>query len=213
MELRPHWRVYGAGLAVACLLPVLLVSRLVATKRAPASVVFSDIQSVQKGKLSLGHTAPDILWKDGQTGETKRLSDLRGKPTILLFGSCTCPPFRLSVGLIEQLRQKYPGQFHTYMIYATEAHPEFGQNDYTRNQKTLTDRRLAAQDLVIQKEMTIPILIDTLDNRAAEVFEGMPTRILILDAKGKVVFFTQGNPSSNMAMPVPAVIDSLLSPQ
>jgi hypothetical protein len=99
------------------------------------------------------------------------------------------------------------------MIYVSEAHPEFGQDDYTRNPQTLKDRHLAAQDLAKQKEMTLPILIDTIDNRAAEVFGAAPTRIVVLDARGEVVFFTEGMPSSNMAVPVPAVLECLLAPQ
>jgi cytochrome oxidase Cu insertion factor (SCO1/SenC/PrrC family) len=42
-----------------------------------------------EGKLKVGDAAPDISAADLHSDKSIRLTDLRGKPTVLIFGSCT----------------------------------------------------------------------------------------------------------------------------
>jgi hypothetical protein len=97
------------------------------------------------------------------------------------------------------------------MVYSSEAHPTMGDRPYTLDPKTIADRRMAARDLATQTGLTIPILLDTLDNRVEKVFEGSPSRIFILDAKGVVTYIAGNYPSTNMAFPIPGVLDRLLA--
>ena len=43
----------------------------------------------RQGDLQTGEVAPDFFVKDVQGKESVRLSDLKGKPVVLIFGSCT----------------------------------------------------------------------------------------------------------------------------
>ena len=43
----------------------------------------------REGTLQVGDTAPAVAADELATGKTVKLADLRGKPTILIFGSCT----------------------------------------------------------------------------------------------------------------------------
>jgi cytochrome oxidase Cu insertion factor (SCO1/SenC/PrrC family) len=43
----------------------------------------------RRGELKVGDAAPDFTVKDMHGGETVTLSRLRGKPVVLIFGSCT----------------------------------------------------------------------------------------------------------------------------
>jgi cytochrome oxidase Cu insertion factor (SCO1/SenC/PrrC family) len=46
-------------------------------------------QKPMQGKLKVGDDAPDFAVKDVEGKETTKLSDLKGKPVVLIFGSCT----------------------------------------------------------------------------------------------------------------------------
>jgi cytochrome oxidase Cu insertion factor (SCO1/SenC/PrrC family) len=56
-----------------------------------AAVVVAQAQQSQRreGDLKEGGTAPDFTIKDVAGKKTVTLSDLKGKPVVLLFGSCT----------------------------------------------------------------------------------------------------------------------------
>jgi cytochrome oxidase Cu insertion factor (SCO1/SenC/PrrC family) len=43
----------------------------------------------REGNLKVGDLAPDFAVQDLQGQTTVRLSELRGKPVVLIFGSCT----------------------------------------------------------------------------------------------------------------------------
>jgi cytochrome oxidase Cu insertion factor (SCO1/SenC/PrrC family) len=43
----------------------------------------------QEGELKVGDLAPDFALQDLQGQTTVRLAELRGKPVVLVFGSCT----------------------------------------------------------------------------------------------------------------------------
>jgi cytochrome oxidase Cu insertion factor (SCO1/SenC/PrrC family) len=43
----------------------------------------------REGELKVGDAAPDFTIKDVEGKKTVSLSDLKGKPLVLVFGSCT----------------------------------------------------------------------------------------------------------------------------
>jgi cytochrome oxidase Cu insertion factor (SCO1/SenC/PrrC family) len=43
----------------------------------------------RQGDLKVGDAAPDFSVKDVQGNESVQLSDLKGQPVVLIFGSCT----------------------------------------------------------------------------------------------------------------------------
>lgn len=43
----------------------------------------------REGNLKVGDAAPDFAVKDANGKKTVKLSELRGKPVVLIFGSCT----------------------------------------------------------------------------------------------------------------------------
>src|SRR5262249_39835496 len=48
---------------------------------------------ILQGALKAGDAAPEFTLKNLEGAKTVKLADLKGKPTVLVFGSCTCPPF------------------------------------------------------------------------------------------------------------------------
>jgi cytochrome oxidase Cu insertion factor (SCO1/SenC/PrrC family) len=59
---------------------LLLAVLPLATAQAPKS---------KEGNLKPGDVAPDFALKQLDNGKTIKLSELRGKPVVLVFGSCT----------------------------------------------------------------------------------------------------------------------------
>jgi cytochrome oxidase Cu insertion factor (SCO1/SenC/PrrC family) len=77
-----------------------LLAAATATSGAPAPTPgLSDLQHQMEmrqkfdrrrpGDLKVGDTAPDFTVQDLQGKTTVKLSSLRGKPVVLIFGSCT----------------------------------------------------------------------------------------------------------------------------
>jgi cytochrome oxidase Cu insertion factor (SCO1/SenC/PrrC family) len=54
-----------------------------------AGVARAQARQPRAGVLRVGEAAPDFTVKDVQGKESVRLSDLKGKPVVLIFGSCT----------------------------------------------------------------------------------------------------------------------------
>lgn len=61
----------------------LWLAALVAAANAAAA------QQRRDGDLKVGDPAPDFVVSDVDGKNVVRLSDLRGRPVVLLFGSCT----------------------------------------------------------------------------------------------------------------------------
>ena len=52
-------------------------------------LVLAQSQRPRDGNLKVGELAPDFTVKDVDAKKTVKLSDLKGKPVVLIFGSCT----------------------------------------------------------------------------------------------------------------------------
>lgn len=52
-------------------------------------VAFAQQPRPREGDLKVGATAPDFTVKDVEGKKTVKLSELKGKPVVLIFGSCT----------------------------------------------------------------------------------------------------------------------------
>jgi len=49
----------------------------------------ADPPTRREGTLKVGDSAPVFTVKDVEGKETTKLADLKGKPVVLIFGSCT----------------------------------------------------------------------------------------------------------------------------
>ena len=98
------------------------------------------------GRLARAEKAPDIgdeatdfelemLDANGvRTGAVRKLSDFKGRPAGLIFGSYTCPFFRQWAGRLNDIVETFRNQAHFLGIYIREAHPTDGKQ-VPRNKK------------------------------------------------------------------------------
>src|SRR5438067_1205699 len=84
----------------------------------------AELERWRRDGPAIGQPAPEFELAD-LDGNLVRLSDLRGRPVVLEFGSYTCPIFSGRVPAMEQLAREHPEAI-CLVIYVREAHP--GEN-------------------------------------------------------------------------------------
>lgn len=99
------------------------------------------------------------------------------------------------------------------MIYIREAHPNEARNRFNIGQpQTLDERRRVARDFVDQLKLSLPVLVDTIDDQVNRAYAGWPDRLYVIDAAGKIAL--KGGPGPGGFTPAvkaaPAILDKLL---
>jgi len=155
-----------------------------------------EIGSMQEGP-KLEQTAPDFSLKTLDGKETVRLSDRFGKqPIVLVFGNFTCGPFRNAYALLDEIAGKYKDEVTFLGVYVREAHPIDGwrmsSNDDVEiaivQPKTFEERVAVANTCHAKLKMSIPLLVDEIDDRVGHAYSGMPSRLYIIDKNGKIAY-------------------------
>jgi alkylhydroperoxidase family enzyme len=81
-------------------------------------------------------------------------------------------------------------------IYVREAHPvegwRSGSNDQVgvvvKQPKTMQEREEVAKNCCAALEMSMPLLVDRIDDRIGHAYSGMPDRLYVIDRQGRVVY-------------------------
>ena len=155
-----------------------------------------EIGSLQAGP-TLGEKAPDFTLKTIDGKQELTLSKLVGpKPVVLVFGNFTCGPFRAQGGNVEKLYRLYKDRATFVMVYVREAHPTDGwqmeSNDHVgvsiAQPRTYDERVSVAQSCGAKLGLGFPMLVDTIDDAVGARYSGMPSRLYLIDAEGKVAY-------------------------
>ena len=102
MNRKPKWPIILAAVfGGLCLLACLGVGTTALL--APAIYQFS----LNQTSLKVGTLAPDFE-ADALNGEVIRLSQFRGEPVLLTFGTTWCPDCRLEAPVVQELHENYP---------------------------------------------------------------------------------------------------------
>lgn len=92
---------------------------------AQATARAETIARINPGRVRAGDSLPDLAF-ESLDGAPAALSSLRGRPTVLVFGSCTCEPFVRSMAAISELEREFRGRVAFLLVYIDEAHPTDG---------------------------------------------------------------------------------------
>jgi len=144
-----------------------------------------------------GQLAPDFTLKPQGGGRAVTLSESRGKrPVVLVLGNFTCGPFRSRSGDLDALYRRYRDRAEFLAVYVREAHPTDGwrmaSND--RVGVAIPQPRVDAERIAVAQrcsrtlELTIPLLVDTVDDHVGNAYSGMPDRLYVLDRSGTVAY-------------------------
>ena len=154
MEKKPKWPFILAGIfAGLCLCVCISAGAMVFF--APSIYQFSLNQS----SLKVGTPAPDFEAK-ALNGETIQLSEFRGEPVLLTFGTTWCPDCRLEVPLVQELHESHP----ELIILLVDSNESQG----------------IVQDFVGEFGITYPVLLDSdgAISRKYQIF-AIPTALFI----------------------------------
>jgi hypothetical protein len=95
------------------------------------------------------------------------------------------------------LHQRYADQAEFVAVYVREAHPGDGawpgpfktETGDAINQPTAFDQRVdVASQCCKALEVSMPLLVDDVDDRVGRAYSGMPDRLYVIDRDGKVVY-------------------------
>ena len=160
-------------------------------------------QSEEREKKAppVGSAAPDFEIKrvsaDGKlTEERVRLSDFRGRPVALIFGSYTWPPFRDQAGRLNGIYKRYLEKVAFLCIYIKEAHPEdewqapsnVEKGILFKQPKTEEERAKAAESCVLGLNLEMPMGMDDMDDSVDNAYIALPDRLYVIDSKGKITY-------------------------
>jgi hypothetical protein len=164
----------------------------------------TDLQAPKEGEI-----APDFV---PYLKDTLRLSALyNDKPTALIFGANSCPPFSESTKNILDLYEKYGEQVNFLVVYGVEPHAtnewwlassRIGQWCYRQfdspaaidiKQPTKLKERNKYAARLHQKLLAkkVPLVVDKIDNQVNNRYCARPTRLYFID-KGGEILYNQG---------------------
>src|SRR5437773_4402120 len=92
------------------------------------------------------------------------------------------------------MHDRYRNRADIFVVYISEAHSVDGWQTESneaegiriRQHETLADRIAAARLCAESLELTIPMLVDTMDNAACKAFSAWPERIYVIRPDGSV---------------------------
>jgi thiol-disulfide isomerase/thioredoxin len=154
-----------------------------------------EIGSMNEGPR-VGDAAPDFALKT-LSGEQVQLSKMTGtKPVVLLLGNFTCGPFRGTYPEVDALYQRYKDQVNFLMVYVREAHPTDGwkmasnaKSGVTVKQPaTFAERTKVCDQFCERLKPSMPVVVDEINDPVGHAYSGMPARLYVIDARGKVAY-------------------------
>lgn len=97
---------------------------------------------------------------------------------------------------MEELHKKYRDQVEFLAIYVREAHPTDGwrmaSNDKAgiafAQPRAMNERVALAKKCCSTLEITMPVLVDELNDRVGHAYSGMPDRLYVIDRAGRVAY-------------------------
>jgi len=98
--------------------------------------------------------------------------------------------------------QEYKDRVAFLFVYIREAHPtDEWQMDSNVEEgvlypqpKTLSERKIVASSCSTKLSLTMPVLVDEIDNRADNLYAGWPERIFIVDQRGTIAYAGRQGP-------------------
>jgi hypothetical protein len=103
---------------------------------------------------------------------------------------------------LDALYREYKDQAQFILVYVREAHPSDGRQSGANRRdkvvyktpKTLAERAKIASDCVKNLKLSMPCLLDDIDNTVQKQYQGWPARACIVDSSGKIVYASKPDP-------------------
>jgi hypothetical protein len=139
--------------------------------------------AVKPRGVAPGDVAPDFELRDTE-GRIWRLTELRGKPVVLITGSGTCPLTHGSVFGLEAVHAEFGDRAHWFYLYVREAHPGERLPAHRGDEQKKEQAELFRRD----DRVPWPVLVDHVEGTTAHAYTTLPNAQFLIDAEGVVAF-------------------------
>ena len=103
---------------------------------------------------------------------------------------------------MDEIYNRYRDQVEFFLVYVREAHPSDGwqvdsnldNNIIFRQHQSLEEREQVANTCSLDLNMTIPILIEGMDNAIDEAYGAAPERLYVVGVDGTVAYHGGAGP-------------------
>lgn len=136
-------------------------------------------------------------------GKSQTLDDLtKGKPTLIVTASLTCPVARRRSSEIQNIQQKFGDHLNVFLLYILEAHPKGSPSPYSGREwvtrpneregilraqpKSNAERLVLAREFQKRLGVSVPLVVDGMENKGWHALGGGPNVGVLLDASGVV---------------------------
>jgi len=130
-----------------------------------------------------GPTAPDFTLPELRTGLPVSLSEFRGRPTVVMFGSFSCTYFCNHTADIRRLHKEYGDRANFLFVHVTDAGHDNPELSEFMRRIGLPDSARAGID---KYQFDFPCLDARYTRKVEYTFSAWPQRLVILDAAGDV---------------------------
>ncbi|MEM8873952.1 MAG: deiodinase-like protein, partial [Planctomycetota bacterium] len=127
-------------------------------------------------------------------GHPISLDDLADRPTVVVFGSITCPHFRDYAQALDVIRDGAERKVNWIWAYTREAHPtgaNVRRNDAVglsvRQHITLADRIALAERLSNEANLGGVLSVEAMDASIADELDTFPSGAVLINTDGEVV--------------------------
>ncbi len=103
---------------------------------------------------------------------------------------------------MEQLHSQYEDRVEFFVVYVQEAHPADGwqvesnitENVLFRQHRNYEEREAAAQSCTLGLHISVPTLVEEMDNTIDEAYGAAPERLYLIGKDGRVVYHGGAGP-------------------
>lgn len=111
-----------------------------------------------------------------------------GRPLVVNFGSMTWFPFMSKIKQFCEVARDFSNSVDFVIVYTSEAHASDGwflpsNPQQTRAHQNFEERCEMAKSLKSELDYPCPIVVDDMDNAAADKYGGRPDRLYIIQNK------------------------------
>ena len=99
------------------------------------------------------------------------------------------------MGALDQLYQRYRDRVEFLLIYIREAHPADGWSAqvnprlrYVQQPETSMQRFQVANSCVTDLQISMPCLIDSMDDATMQAYNALPDRLYLIGRDGRIAF-------------------------
>ncbi len=186
---------YGA--AHAKLAEVYIKSGKPKEAAAEAALAAKYTPKAQASGLAAGKRAPRMALAGPEGGRKVEITSPEpGKPTVLAFGSYSCPNFRKAAPVLNRLSESMAKEVAFLQVYIREAHSTdqwqstVNERDHVEMAPATSATQKGEYAMMCQRSLHLKFsaVVDSLDDAAEKAYDAWPSRVYVISREGTILY-------------------------